>query len=65
MAYPWPFELSPQWVEAKTMYLKDQAFVERPLTTKEMAQLLDLREDWGTKLVEEVWQWSSCGPPPL
>lgn len=39
--------------------------MERPITGKEKAQLLDLREDWGDCLVNEVWEWNQMTPPPL
>ena len=64
-AYPWPFDKTPRWVEAKTVYLKDKEFMDQPLTTKEMAQLLNLREDWGTKLATEVWHWAGGQSPAL
>ncbi len=43
--YPWPLDVAPRWVEARTVYLADRDFVERPLTDKERAQLMDVRED--------------------
>jgi hypothetical protein len=41
--YPWPWSTGPQWVETTSVYLGD-ALIQRPLTEKEFAQLLDLRE---------------------
>lgn len=63
--FPWPFRVDPPWVEAPTVYLGGQAFVERPLIDKELSQLLDLREDWGLALAAEVWTWNGGATPPL
>ena len=42
--YPWPWTGAPRWVEAETVYLKN-TLVQRPLSDKELSQLMDLRED--------------------
>jgi len=39
--------------------------VEHPLTTKELSQLADLREDWGAALIETVLKWDDGSSPPL
>jgi hypothetical protein len=39
--------------------------VERPITPKEMAQLLDLREDWGKILAIPTLEWDGGCSPPL
>lgn len=63
--YPWPLPIPALWVEAPTVYLADQPYIERPLTVKEKAQLLDVREDWGNALAEEAWSWFDGGSPPI
>jgi hypothetical protein len=62
--YPWPWPDKPMWVEAPSVYFGGKA-VERPMTAKEMCQLVDLREDWGATLVEAMWGWDSGAAPPL
>ena len=37
--------------------LKSGAFIERLLTSKERAQLFDLREDWGETILDLTWTW--------
>jgi len=44
------------WVVAPTVYLGKEWIV-RPLNTKEKGQILDIREDWGTKIAASIW----CG----
>ena len=39
--------------------------IDWPLTGKEKSQLLDLREDWGSLVVDQVWEWNSQSPLPL
>jgi hypothetical protein len=39
--------------------------IERPMTPKELCQLVDLREDWGETLVAAVWAWDGGTSPPL
>jgi hypothetical protein len=39
--------------------------VERPMTAKELCQLVDLREDWGVGLVTAFWTWDGGTAPPL
>lgn len=63
--YPWPLPNPALWVEAPTVYFANQPYIERPLTVKEKAQLLDVREDWGNSLAEEVWTWFDGGSPPI
>ena len=62
---PWPFGSAPLWVNATSVCLGKGAHVERPLTTKERSQLLDLREDWGDALVKPMWRWDEGATPPL
>jgi hypothetical protein len=46
------------------VYLGGKA-VERPMMSKELCQLMDLREDWGEPLVASVWGWECGKSPPL
>jgi hypothetical protein len=39
--------------------------VEQPLSIKERAQLMELREDWGKSLVEAIWSWDEGEALPL
>jgi hypothetical protein len=60
--YPWPWSTAPLWVETPTGNFKFP--VERPISLKERAQLMDLREDWSKSLVEPIWGWDK-GEAPL
>lgn len=62
--FPWPPQTITPWVQTTSVYFKNQ-LVEQPLTDKEKSQLLDLREDWGAKLVNYVWEWNKLDAPPL
>jgi hypothetical protein len=42
------------WVLAPTMFLHSTQ-VARPLTDKEMGQILDIREDWGARIARLCW----------
>ena len=48
----------------RSVFFKDH-LVDWPLTGKEKSQLLDLQEDWGSLVVNQVWEWNSQSPPPL
>lgn len=41
------------------------SFSARPLTGKEMAQLMDLREGWGSPLIKFLSEWDQGAFPPL
>jgi hypothetical protein len=43
------------WVPTQTMFMRGATIV-RPITAKEKSQILDLREDWGALLAEELWE---------
>ena len=60
--YPWPFEGSPQWVDTFSVYFGKN--IQRPFTTKERCQLIDLRHDW-EPLLEEIWSWDSGRVVPM
>jgi hypothetical protein len=62
--YPWPWPAEPLWVEAPSVYFGGKT-VERPMTAKELCQLVDLREDWGATLVDSIWDWERGSAPPL
>jgi hypothetical protein len=62
--YPWPWPLNPLWVKAPSVYFGGKA-VERPMSSKELCQLIDLREDWGKPLVHAIWNWENQAAPPL
>jgi hypothetical protein len=62
------------WVEAPTCLLRPErgvggvtavTFVQRPMTIKERAQLMDVREDWAKVVVPAMWHWDSGLAPPL
>ncbi len=61
--YPWPWSWSPRWVETSSVFFKNH-LIQRPLTEKELAQLLDLRMDW-TQLVPLLLSWCDGWAPPL
>jgi hypothetical protein len=63
-AFPWPWKAKPPWVEAKSCFLGG-SLVERPLTDKERAQLMDLREDWAPSLLTDLWEGNGGRNPPL
>ena len=65
--FPWPWKGAPLWVEAPSVFLvrSSSSTVERPLTVKERCQLLDLRGDWGSTLLEAVWAWNDGASVPL
>jgi len=48
-----------------SVFLGKDTLVERPLTTKELLQLTDVREDWGATLIETVLKWDEGCSPPL
>jgi hypothetical protein len=59
---PWPVPVT-LWVETTTVFLgKD---VERPLNSKEWAQLFDLRPEWGDQLRATVSKWRSGAALPI
>jgi hypothetical protein len=62
--YPWPWSEGPRWVETTSVYL-GSALIQRPLTEKEFAQLMDLREAWGPPLVKTLMEWDRGATPPL
>jgi len=62
--YPWPWSTGPRWVETTSVYLGD-AFIQRPLTEKELSQLLDLREAWGPPLIKSLLEWDQGASPSL
>jgi hypothetical protein len=62
-AYPWPWEAKPPWVEARSCFLGG-SLVERPMTDKERAQLMDLREDWAPSLLTDLWEGNLGRNPP-
>jgi hypothetical protein len=62
--YPWPWPPKPLWVEAPSVYFGGKA-VERPMSSKELCQLIDLQEDWGEPLVHAIWNWENQAAPPL
>jgi hypothetical protein len=62
--FVWPLTTANPWVRTKSVFFNER-LVEHPITGKEKAQLLDLREDWGDCLVNEVWEWNQMTPPPL
>ena len=64
MPYPWPWFGAPQWVEAKSVFLKGAA-IQRPLSNKELSQLMDLREDWGSSLIHVLLEWDHGASLPL
>jgi hypothetical protein len=51
-------------VEAKSVFLKGAA-IQRPLSDKELSQLMDLREDWAPSLIHVLLEWDSGASPPL
>jgi hypothetical protein len=72
--FPWPWEQSEPWVEAPTCLLgkrplgectREPVMVQRPLTVKELGQILDVREDWGHDLVSRLMAWDNGETPPL
>jgi hypothetical protein len=63
-AFPWPWAAQPPWVEAPSCFLGG-GMVERPLTDKERAQLVDLREDWAPTLLDVLWYGNKGKNPPL
>ena len=62
--FHWPPQSSSPWVRTSSVYFKER-LVEQPMTNKEKAQLLDLREDWGAMIVNDVWKWNNSESPPL
>ena len=62
--YPWPWTGAPRWVEAETVYLKN-TLIQQPLSDKELSQLMDLREDWGSQLIHLLLEWDQGASPPL
>ena len=62
--YPWPWSGAPRWVEANSVFFKG-AVIQRPLSDKELSQLMDLREDWGPSLIHILLEWDSGASPPL
>ena len=53
--FPWPPTESNPWVQMRSVFFKDH-LVDWPLTGKEKSQLLDLWEDWGSLVVDQVWE---------
>ena len=48
----------------RSVFFKDH-LVDWSLTGKEKSQLLDLWEDWGSLVVDQVWEWNSQSTLPL
>ena len=59
----WPVLASPLWVETASVYLPGS--IERPLFAKELAQLLDVRPDWGDAVIPSAAQWRDGHMVPL
>jgi hypothetical protein len=51
-------------VEAKSVFLRGAA-IQRPLSNKELSQLMDLRKDWGSSLIHVLLEWEHGASPPL
>jgi hypothetical protein len=62
--FSWPWANEPPWVEAPSCFLGGD-MVERPMTDKERAQLVDLREDWAPELLAALWHGNGGRNPPL
>ena len=62
--FSWPPSTRHPWVRTRSVFFKER-WIERPITDKEKAQLLDLREDWGNHLINDVWEWNQMESPPL
>jgi hypothetical protein len=67
--FPFPWGLKDPWVEAPTCLLRGVigvggattvTYVQRPMSIKERAQLMDVREDWAPMVVP----CGTMGPPP-
>ena len=64
--YPWPWKTSLLWEESSSVLLRAPGkMVKRLLTVKERCQLMDLRADWGSTLLEAVWSWNDRSSVPL
>jgi hypothetical protein len=63
-AFPWPWTVGTPWVEAASCYLGG-GMVERPMTEKERAQLMDLSKDWAPTLLTHLWDGNQGRNPPL
>jgi hypothetical protein len=62
--FPWfPSSLDP-WEQTCSVFFKSN-LVENPFSGKEKSQLMDLHEDWGTKIVNDIWNWNNSFWPPL
>jgi hypothetical protein len=51
-------------VEARSVFLRGAA-IQHPLSNKELSQLMDLREDWGSSLIHVLLEWDHGTSPPL
>lgn len=49
-----------EWVLAPTVYMGG-IWIARPLSSKEKAQILDIREDWGAPLADHFWRLEDGG----
>jgi hypothetical protein len=49
-----------EWVLAPTVHMGGK-WIARPLSSKEKAQILDIREDWGALLANHFWRLDDCG----
>jgi hypothetical protein len=51
-------------VETTTAFHQDLLII-RSFTLRELGQIIDLRSDWSTALVQIVWKWNDGALPPL
>jgi hypothetical protein len=62
--FPWPLHQDKLWVETTTAF-HQYLLIIRSFTLHELGQIIDLRSDWSTALVQIVWKWYDGALPPL
>jgi hypothetical protein len=62
--FPWPLPQDKLWVETNTAFHQDLLII-RSFTLHELGQIIDLRSDWLTALVQIVWKLNDGALPSL
>ena len=62
--FPWPFPPDKLWVETTTAFHQDFLKI-CSFVLHELGQIIDLRSDWSTALVQTVCKWNYGTLPPL
>jgi hypothetical protein len=62
--FPWPLPQYKLCVETTTAFHQDLLIISS-FTLHELGQIIDLRSDWSTALVQIVWKWNDGALSPL